>query len=449
MHQVGRTVADIVVATLDPRVRIAAGTASVALGAPGSLVGKTCKAAHPPEILVPPTKPVARYIDFLRVEQVGGVILLAAAVLALVAANTPLHDAYEALRELTFGPASLGARLDAETWAADGLLAIFFYVAGLEVKREFVLGELSDRRSALLPLVAAAGGMVLPALLYLGITAGDPVASRGWPVPTATDIAFALGVLAVVGSHAPSGLRVFLLSLAVVDDLGAILLIALLFTADLQLLQLVGAAVLCGVFFLLQQRRVTSPWLYVPLAVAVWLLVHASGVHATVAGVALGLLTRVRPDPGEEHPPAERLEHRLQPWTAGLVVPLFAFMAAGVAVSSDTFGEALRDPASIGASVGLVVGKAVGVLGFAYVAVRLGLAKLPSGLAWSDVAGVAVLAGTGFTVSLLMVELAFDDPGRADLVTLSVLVASTVASVLGALAIRLRRSAHVGSDPES
>jgi NhaA family Na+:H+ antiporter len=171
--------------------------------------------------------------------------------------------------------------------------------------------------------------------------------------------------------------------------------------------------------------------------------VHASGVHATVAGVALGLLTRVKADPGEAHAPAERLEHRLQPWTAGLVVPLFAFLAAGVAVSSDTLDEALRDPASIGAFLGLVLGKAVGVLGASYLAVRLGLARLPAGLAWSDVAGVAVLAGTGFTVSLLLVELAFEDPGRADLVTLSVLLASTVASVLGTLAIRLRRGAHV------
>ena len=391
-------------------------------------------------------KPVSRYVDFLRVEQVGGVILLAAAAIALLAANTPLAAGYDALRHVTFGPESLGARLDVHTWAADGLLAIFFYVAGLEVKREFVLGELSDRRSALLPVLAAAGGMLVPAALYLAVAHGDSVAARGWPVPTATDIAFALGVLAVAGSHAPSGLRVFLLSLAVVDDLGAILLIALLFTADLQLLPILGAAALCAVFALLQQRRVTSPWLYVPLALAVWLLVHASGVHATVAGVALGLLTRVTADPGEDHAPAERLEHRLQPWTAGLVVPVFAFMAAGVAVSGEAVREAVRDPAALGTVLGLVVGKTVGVLGAAWLAVRLGLASLPRGLAWSDVAGVAVLAGTGFTVSLLIARLSFDDPARADRVVLAVLVASVVASVLGALAIRARRGAHEGSE---
>src|SRR5688572_21396705 len=232
--------------------------------------------------------------------------MLAATVLALVAANTPLREAYEALRGLTFGPESLHARLDVATWTADGLLAVFFYVAGLEVKREFTVGELSRLRNALLPVIAAFGGMVVPALVFLAVAQGEPGAARGWPVPTATDIAFALGVLAVVGSHAPTGLRVFLLSLAVVDDLGAILLIALLFTDDLALLQLGGAAALCGVYALAQQRRITSPLLYVPLAVAVWLLLHASGVHATVAGVALGLLTRVRTDPGEEHGPAER-----------------------------------------------------------------------------------------------------------------------------------------------
>ena len=390
-----------------------------------------------------PPETARRYVDFLRVEQVGGLIMLSATVLALVAANTPLREAYDALRELTFGPETLHARLDVATWVADGLLAVFFYVVGLEVKREFVIGELSRLRHALLPVVAAFGGMVVPALVFLAVAAGEPGAARGWPIPMATDIAFALGVLAVVGSHAPAGLRVFLLSLAVVDDLGAILLIALLFTDDLALLQLGGAAVLCGVFALAQQRRVTSPLLYVPLALAVWLLVHASGVHATIAGVALGLLTRVRADEGEEHGPAERLEHRLQPWSAGLVVPLFAFTAAGVAVTGDALGDAVQDPAAVGVVVGLVVGKVIGVLGASWLAVRVGLARLPRGLAWSDVAGVAVLAGTGFTVSLLMVELAFaSDAARADRVTLGVLVASAVASVLGALAIRARRSAH-------
>ena len=389
---------------------------------------------------------VTRYVDFLRVEQVGGLILLLAAVLAMAAANSPLREGYEGFRGLSFGPESLHLRLDLATWVADGLLAVFFYVVGLEVKREFVVGELSDLRSALLPVAAALGGMVLPALLYLAVAHGDAEAADGWPVPTATDIAFALGVLAVVGSHAPAGLRVFLLSLAVVDDLGAIALIAILFTKGLSLLALAGAAALCALFAVAQARRITSPLLYVPLALGVWVLVHESGVHATIAGVALGLLTRVRADADEEHAPAERLEHRLQPWSAGVIVPLFAFTTAGVAVSGDVLDDAVRDPAAVGVVLGLLVGKTVGVLGASWLAVRLRLATLPKGVAWADVGGIAVLAGTGFTVSLLLTELAFDDPARVDRVTLAVLVASTAASVLGALAIRARRAAHAG-DP--
>ncbi len=391
-------------------------------------------------------KPVdeTAFLDYLRVEQVGGTVLLAAAVLALVAANSPLASAYESFRHLTFGPAALGARLDVEHWVADGLLAVFFFVAGLEVKRELVVGELSDRRAAALPVLAAVGGMVVPALVYLAFTLPDAAAARGWAIPMATDIAFALGVLAVVGSHAPAGLRVFLLSLAVVDDLGAIAVIAVAFTSALELAPLAAAAVLLAGYALLQRRRVTSPWLYVPLALAVWLCVHASGVHATVAGIGLGLLTRVRADEGEDHAPADRLEHRLQPWTAGLVVPLFAFTAAGVTVSGDVLSAAGSDRAALGVAAGLVLGKLVGILGAALLAVRLGLGRLPDRVAWSDVAGISLLAGTGFTVSLLLTVLAFPaDPARADRVTLAVLVASLAASLAGAAAIRARRSAHL------
>lgn len=388
--------------------------------------------------------PGKAFADYLRIEQVGGVLLLAAAVLALLVANLSwTSGAYEDLRDLTFGPDWLGARLDVEHWAADGLLAIFFFVAGLEVKRELVVGELSDLKGAALPVIAALGGMVVPALLYVAITGA---ADRGWAVPMATDIAFALGVLALVGSRAPASLRVFLLSLAVVDDLGAIAVIAVLFTDELAVLQLAGAVALCVLYALLQRRRITSPWLYVPLALGLWLLVHASGVHATVAGVALGLLTRVRADHGEARSPAARLEHRVQPFSAGLVVPVFAFTAAGVAISADTLADSVVDRTAIGIVVGLVVGKVIGVLGAAWLATRLGLARLPTGLAWSDVAGVAVLAGTGFTVSLLIARLAFTDPQQADRAVLAVLVASVIASVLGAFAIRARRSAHVDEE---
>ena len=383
-----------------------------------------------------------RYVDFLRIEQIGGLLLLVAAALALVAANTT--GWYEDLRGVTFGPASLGARLDVEHWASDGLLALFFFVAGLELKRELVIGELTDRRTAALPVLAALGGMVVPALVYLAIAGGEPGTGRGWAVPTATDIAFALAVLAVAGSSAPIGLRLLLLSLAVVDDLGAIALIAVLYTDELRLTPMAGAVALLGLYALLQRMRVTTPLLYVPLAAAVWLCVHDSGVHATIAGVALGLLTRVRADEGEEHGPAERLEHRLQPWSAGLVVPVFAFTAAGVAVAGDALSRAAEDRAAQAVFAGLLVGKLVGVLGAAWLAVRLGAARLPQGIGWADVTGVAALAGTGFTVSLLLTQLAFDDPGRVDAVTLAVLAASVVASLLGALLLRARRRAHLG-----
>ena len=394
------------------------------------------------------TSPVVRrYVDYLRVEQVGGVVLLVAASLALVAANSPFADRYHDLLGYAFGPSALHAHLDVMTWAADGLLAVFFFVVGLEVKRELVVGDLTDRRTAALPVIAAIGGIVVPALVYLAVAMGQPGAGRGWAVPTATDIAFALGVLAVAGSAAPAGLRLFLLSLAVVDDLAAIVLIAVLYTAQLHPLPLLAAVVLLVGYFFAQRQRITTPLLYVPLALAVWLLLHDSGVHATVAGVALGLLTRVRPDPGEEHSPAERLEHRLQPWSAGVVVPAFAFTAAGVTLSGDALASATSDRVALAVLLGLLVGKLVGVLGAAWLAVRLRVAQLPDRVDWWDLTGVAALAGTGFTVSLLLTQLAFDDADRRTSVTLAVLAASVAASLVGAVVLRLRRSAHLGEDP--
>ena len=386
---------------------------------------------------------LTRYADFLRVEQVGGLILLVAAALALLAVNSPLGDAYEDLRSYTFGPESLDARLNVEHWAADGLLALFFFVAGLEVKRELVVGELSDRKAAALPVLAALGGMIVPALVYVAVTGAAGELDRGWAVPTATDIAFALGVLAIAGSAAPASLRVFLLSLAVVDDLAAITIIAVVFTDDLKLLPLAGAAGLFVVYALAQRFRIRSPFLYVPLAIAAWLCVHASGVHATVAGVALGLLTRVHVDDGESDSPADRLEHRLQPWSAGLAVPVFAFTAAGVAIDAGVVDEALNEPAAVGVFLGLVLGKIVGIGGGAWLAVRLRLARLPERVNWVDITGVAILGGTGFTVSMLIAQLAYADQALADRVTLAVLAASIVASLGGALAMRLRRSAHL------
>ncbi len=375
----------------------------------------------------------------LREETVGGALLLLAAAVAVAWASSPWAPAYEALRGTRFGPATLGLNLDVASWAADGLLAVFFFVAGLELKRELVVGELRNPRDAALPVAAALAGMAVPALVYLLVTRGDPSALRGWAVPMATDIAFALAVLGLLGSALPTALRAFLLTLAVVDDLGAIVVIAVFYTSSLRLLPLLGATALLAAYAVLQRRRVRTAWVYLPLAAAVWVLVHDSGVHATVAGVALGLLTRVRPDPGEERSPAERLEHRVRPVSAGVCVPVFALTASGVALGGAGLRGALGDVAALGVVAGLVVGKALGVFGGAYLTARLTRARLNPDLAWSDVFGVAVLAGVGFTVSLLLAELAFGaDPTRVEHVTTAVLAGSTLAGSLAAVVLRTR-----------
>ncbi|WP_253768449.1 Na+/H+ antiporter NhaA [Goodfellowiella coeruleoviolacea] len=383
---------------------------------------------------------MAEFARFLRTETVGGLVLLGATAVALLWANSPLRDSYTALRDLRLGPAALHLDLTVGDWAKDGLLALFFFVAGLELKRELVTGELSRLRAALLPVIAAIGGMVVPALLALAVGWGTPGIDRAWAIPVATDIAFALGVLALTGSGMPSSARVFLLSLAVVDDLGAIALIAVLFTSQLNLLAGAVSLLLLALYAYLQHRRVTTPLLYVPLAVAVWLAVHATGVHATLAGVALGLLTRVRKDPYEPAAPALRLEHRLQPWSAGLAVPVFALFAAGVPVGADALGGLVRNPLVIAVVVGLVVGKLVGIAGAALLARALRVAVLPRGMHVRDLFAVAMLGGVGFTVSLLIAELSLD-PHGAEQAKAGVLLASATAALLAA-ALLVRRSRH-------
>ena len=380
--------------------------------------------------------------DALRDETVGGALMLVAAVVAVLWASSRWSASYEDLRTTVVGPAALHLDLDLATWAADGLLAVFFFVAGLELKRELVVGQLRDPAQAVLPVVAALCGMVVPALVYLAVSASDESARPGWAVPMATDIAFALAVLAVLGSRLPTSLRAFLLTLAVVDDLGAIAVIAIGFTDDVDLLALGGAAVLLAVYVGLQHARWT-PWpVVVPLAFATWALVHQSGVHATVAGVALGLATRVRTDPGERRSPAEQLEHRIRPLSAGVCVPVFALLAAGVRVDADTLRAAGNDLAAVGVVAGLVVGKFVGVLGGTWLTARLTRAELSSDLAWRDVAALALLSGIGFTVSLLIADLAFSSP-RVQHVTTGVLAGSLLSAVLAGVALRLRTRARV------
>ena len=381
--------------------------------------------------------------DALRTETVGGVLLLAAATIALLWANSPWRESYEQLKQVAVGPASLHLQLDLSHWAGDGLLAVFFFVAGLELKRELVVGDLSDVQRAVLPVVAALAGVALPALLYLAVTAGTDGAARGWAVPTATDIAFALAALAVMGSHLPSGLRSFLLTLAVVDDLVAITIIAVFYTSDLDVVPLLGALVPLAVFGLLAQRRWGRWWLLGPLALLTWALVHASGVHATVAGVLLALTVPVRRRPDERHSVAEHLEHAVRPWSAGVAVPAFALFAAGVTLVGGGLADAVRDPVAWGVVGALVVGKALGVLGGTWLTARFTRAELDDGLEWGDVVGLSLLAGIGFTVSLLIGELAFGAGSpRDDHVKTAVLAGSVLAAGLAAVVLRRRERVY-------
>lgn len=381
--------------------------------------------------------------DALRQETVGGALLLSAALAGLVIANSAWSDAYENLKDFVVGPSAINLDLSLETWAADGLLAIFFFVAGLELKRELVVGTLRERSQAVLPVVAAAGGMIIPALIFLAITIGDEAARVGWAIPMATDIAFALAVLAVVGSHLPPALRAFLLTLAVVDDLGAITVIALFFTDYLELIPLLIAIALLVGYYFLQKARVTSRWLYIPLALVIWTLIHESGIHATVAGVALGLLTRVKPDADEDHSPAERLEHRVRPLSAGVAVPIFAFLSAGVAMNITNLGEWAGDPLLYAIIAGLVVGKLVGVFGGAFLTARFTRAELDPSLNWIDMVGLSLVSGVGFTVSLLISDLAFEgNPAELDVAKGGIFFGSLLAAFLAGVILKSRDRAY-------
>ncbi|NUP00314.1 MAG: Na+/H+ antiporter NhaA [Nonomuraea sp.] len=396
---------------------------------------------RPARLLDRSTWPEARRIaDILRKETIGGALLLTAALLALIWANSPWAPAYQDLRDVRVGPAALHLDLTLATWAADGLLAVFFFVAGLELKREFVAGDLRDLRRAAVPVAAAVGGVIAPALIYLAI-AGQ--AARGWAIPTATDIAFALAALAVIGRFLPDALRTFLLTLAVVDDLIAIVVIAVAYTAHLAVLPLLGALVPLALFAVLVRRGVRAWWLLLPLAFACWALVHASGVHATVAGVLLALtvpvLSRTPADAATGGAGlAEHFEHRFRPLSAGLAVPVFAFFSAGVALGGlsglfDTLGE----PVALGIVAGLLLGKPLGILAATWLVSRFTRATLDEGLAWIDMVGLAILAGIGFTVSLLIGELAFG-ADAAGPVKVAVLTGSLAAALVAAVILRLR-----------
>ncbi|KQX09329.1 sodium:proton antiporter [Streptomyces sp. Root431] len=384
--------------------------------------------------------PERRYLaDALRTETVGGVLLLAAAVAALIWANTPAAESYKSVQDFHIGPAALGLDLSIQHWAADGLLAIFFFVAGIELKRELVAGELRDPKAAALPVIAAICGMAAPALVYALVNTLGNGSMDGWAVPTATDIAFALAVLAVIGTSLPSALRAFLLTLAVVDDLFAILIIAIFFTSDLNFAALGGAFAGLVLFWVLLRMNVRGWYVYVPLALVIWALMYNSGVHATIAGVAMGLMLRCTTREGEKHSPGEHIEHLVRPLSAGFAVPLFALFSAGVSVSGGAIGDVFTQPVTLGVVLGLVVGKAVGIFGGTWLAARFTKAELNPDLTWPDVFAVASLAGIGFTVSLLIGELAFaGDEVLTDEVKAAVLIGSLIAAVFASVLLKLR-----------
>ena len=388
----------------------------------------------------------SRVTDILRKETVGGALLLAAAAVALVWANSPWGAAYETLRDTEVGPAALHLDLSLGTWAADGLLAVFFFVAGLELKREFVAGDLREPRRAALPIAAAVGGMAVPALLFVLFNLGrDDGALRGWAIPSATDIAFALAVLAVISTHLPAALRTFLLTLAVVDDLLAIVVIAVFYTDDFSLTALLLSFLPLALFGLLVQKRIRSWWLLLPLAAVTWVLMHESGVHATVAGVLLAFTVPVvrseaagGPDAGPGL--AEHFEHRIRPISAGIAVPVFAFFSAGVAVGGlSGLTESVTDSVAVGIAVGLVLGKAIGITGATWLVSRFTRAELDEHLGWPDVLGLSLLGGIGFTVSLLITELAYGmGTDTYDHAKVGILTGTLLAALLATVVLRLR-----------
>jgi Na+:H+ antiporter, NhaA family len=370
-------------------------------------------------------------------EAAGGFILLAAAVFALILANSALAGFYSNFLDV---PATIQVGMFKLSkplllWINDGLMAIFFLLIGLEVKRELLAGELSSVRRATLPVIAATGGMVVPALVYVLLNAGDSYALRGWAIPVATDIAFSLGVLALLGSRVPASLKVFLLALAIADDIGAILIIAVGYTDDLSLLPLALAAASLACLIMFNLLGVTRLSAYILLGLFLWVCVLKSGVHATLAGVALGLIIPLRTTEKHGQSPLRHLEHVLHPWVIFGIMPLFAFANAGVSLEGFTV-DSIVQPLPLGIALGLFLGKQLGVMSFAWAGVRLGLAHLPKATGWLSLYGVACLTGIGFTMSLFIGTLAFPDSQSAAAVRIGVLIGSVLAALFGYTVLR-------------
>jgi NhaA family Na+:H+ antiporter len=382
--------------------------------------------------------------EFLQLESASGLILIAMLVLAMLLANSPLSGWYDALLDTPMS-VSVGALEIAKPlllWINDGLMAIFFLLVGLEVKREMIEGQLSSRSQLVLPGLAALGGLVVPALIYVWINRGDANALNGWAIPAATDIAFALGILSLLGKHVPVSLKLFLTALAILDDLAAILIIAIFYSGDLSLTALLLAAVMLVILFALNRLGVTRIAAYVLVGVVLWVLVLKSGVHATLAGVALAFAIPMRVKTGKEtSSPLLHLEHALHPWVAFGIMPVFAFANAGVSLGGLSLNS-LFAPVPLGIALGLFVGKQVGVFGFSWLSIRLGLAQLPDKASWLQLYGTAVLCGIGFTMSLFIGSLAFEHSGLDYAVSarLGILVGSFLSAVMGYLILRAGRN---------
>jgi NhaA family Na+:H+ antiporter len=378
-------------------------------------------------------RPLSLLRHFLDGEASGGIVLIVAAALALVVANSPLLDAYEGVLHAELGPLSV------EHWVNDALMALFFLLVGLEIKREMIDGQLATWPRRVLPGIAAAGGMLVPAIIYLAINVGDPETLRGWAIPTATDIAFALGVISLLGNRVPASLKIFLAALAIIDDLGAVVIIALFYSTGISMLDLAGAGLVLVGLFVLNRRGVLQLWPYLLLGLVLWVLVYRSGIHATLAGVALALTIPLRSRDGRigdvESSPLHRLEHRLGELVPFVIVPIFGFANAGVSLAHIGPG-ALIDPLTLGVAAGLVVGKLIGVFGSAAIVIRLGFADLPTGANWLQLFGTALLCGIGFTMSLFIGLLAFaGDPSLQEEVKLGILCGSGLAAILGTLVL--------------
>ena len=437
-----------------------------------------------PRVFVQPFK------RFTQIEAASGVVLLVAAAVALVWANSPLADSYfhlfeEWVVELQFGPIQLEESFG--HMVNDGLMAIFFFVVGLEIKRELVLGELRDPRVAALPVMAAVGGMVVPALIYVALAGGTPGAESGWGIPMATDIAFAVGVLSLLGRKVPAAGKLFILALAIADDIGAILVIAFFYTSDLSMAWLAGAIGGLVAVAIAQRVGIRSLAFYWPVALVIWFALLKSGVHATLAGVALGLLTPARPmysareldekarqildmyplgDTIEDQQHAEheamllteisresaspltRLEHKMLPWSSFFVIPLFALANAGVSFAGTDVADLITHPVSLGVGLGLLLGKPIGITLFTWLAVRLRIGKLPTGTNWGHIVGLGMVAGIGFTVALFVTALAFSDPRMGDVAKVGIFAASIIAALAGTAILLSTRAPVPETEPE-